>query len=130
MGRIAVGALAVLVLVWLGLMERDRRLYVRGVATAGALNTPADVARAESDLRGARLLNPDTAADLQRALVLRYSGRDRQAIALIEDVLRNEPANRTAWGGLLALSRDRDPVAVARARAALRRLDPLNARAG
>ena len=126
-GRIAVVAVAIVALAWLGVMERDRRLEARGNATAGALHTPADVAAAESDLRAARFLNPDVRPDLERALVLSYAGRAREAIALVEDVVRRESENRAAWGGLLALAGGSDPAAAARARAALRRLDPLNA---
>jgi hypothetical protein len=118
---------ALIVLGWLGVMERDRGLQARGVATAGNLRTAADVARAEADLRAARLLNPDTMPDINRALVYRFADRFDDAIALVEGVLRREPNNRAAWGGLLALTRGRDPAAAERARAALRRLDPVNA---
>jgi hypothetical protein len=126
--RIATVFVALIVLAWLGVMERDRRLQARGMTTAGNLRTAADVARAEADLRAARLLNPDTMPDISRALVYRFADRSEDAIALVEDVLSREPDNRAAWGGLLALTRDRDPVAAERARAALQRLDPVNAR--
>jgi hypothetical protein len=126
--RIAVALVAIVVLAWLGVMERDRRLFERGAATAGNLRTAADVSRADADLRGARFLNPDLLPDVTRALVYRYDGRHREAIALVEDVVREEPENRGAWGGLLTLAQGRDPAAAERARAALRRLDPINAR--
>lgn len=126
--RVATILAAVVVLAWLGVMERDRRLQARGVATAGNLRTAADVAHADADLRAARLLNPDTMPDINRALVYRFDGRFDAAVALVEDVLRREPENRAAWGGLYALTRDRDPAAAERARAALARLDPVNAR--
>ena len=126
--RVAVVVVALVVLVWLGVMERDRRLQARGVATASALDTPQDVAGAEADLRAARLLNPDMAPELQRALVLRYAGRLDEAIRVVEAVVREEPDNRAAWGGLAGLAAEHDPAAAARARAELRRLDPLNAR--
>jgi Tetratricopeptide repeat len=127
--RIAVAVVAVLVLAWLGVMERDRRLEARGVTTAGALDSAADVRAAEADLRAAELLNPDTRPALQRALVLRYAGRLDEAIAVVQDVTEREPENRAAWGGLFALARERSPALAQRARAALRRLDPLNVRA-
>jgi hypothetical protein len=126
--RVATVLVAVVVLAWLGVMERDRRLLVRGAATAGNLRTAADVAHAEADLRGARFLNPDLLPDVTRALVYRFDGRVDDAIALVEDVVRREPENRGAWGGLLTLAQGRDPAAAERARAALRRLDPINAR--
>lgn len=127
MARVATVLVAVVVLAWLGVMERDRRLFARGAAAAGNLRTAADVSRAEADLRGARLLNPDLLPDVTRALVYRYDGRYDDAIALVEDVLRREPENRGAWGGLFALAQGRDPAAAERAAAALKRLDPINA---
>jgi predicted Zn-dependent protease len=125
--RVATVLVAVVVLAWLGVMERDRRLQARGVALAGNLRTAADVTHAESDLRAARLLNPDTMPDINRALVYRFDERFDDAISLVQDVLRREPENRAAWGGLYALSRNRDPATADRARAALTRLDPVNA---
>jgi hypothetical protein len=45
-------------------------------------------------------------------------------VALLEDVLRREPDNLTAWRVLMLLS----PDAAGRALAAQRRLDPVNVR--
>ena len=126
--RSVVGLIAVAVLAWLGVMERDHRLYAGGVVGAGKVRTAADFARAESDLRAARLLNPDVSPDLSRAILYVGAGRARQATALAEDVLRREPDNLRAWGLLYSLSREHDPAAAGRALAARQRLDPLNAR--
>jgi hypothetical protein len=126
--RVAVAVVAVVVLAWLGVMERNERLLARGVATAGQLNTPADFARAEADLRAARLLNPTTTPDFNRAVLYAGARRPERAIALMRDVVRREPDNRIAWGVLYGFTRDRDPATARRARAALRRLDPLAAR--
>ena len=82
------------------------------------------LARAETDLRRANLLNPATEPDLNRALVRRARGRNEASVALLEDVLRREPDNLTAWRVLMLLS----PDAAGRALAAQRRLDPVNAR--
>ena len=124
-GRICVALVAIVVLAWLGIMERDARLYARGLdaARGGA----AGLARAEADLRGARLLNPDTGPDYARAIVHSARGRRDRAVAVLEDVLRREPDNLAAWNALAALARD-DPAVARRARAARARLDPLNAR--
>lgn len=127
-GRVIVALLAVAVLAWLAVMERNERLIARGVATAGQLDTPADVARAEADLRAARLLNPTTTPDFNRAVLYAGADRPREAAALLQDVVRREPDNRIAWGILYAFTRDRDPAAARRALDALRRLDPLAAR--
>lgn len=122
--RAAVAIVAVVVLAWLGVMERDARLQASGVAAAAP---PPDFARADADLRAARLLNPDTAPDTARAVLYNSVGRKPQAAALLEDVLRREPDNLTAWALLLLVARDDDPAAVRRALAARRRLDPLSA---
>jgi hypothetical protein len=119
-----VAVLAVAAIAWLGLMERSTRLQADGIAATAR----QDFASAESDFRAARFLNPDTAPDLRRAFVYEASSRQREAVALIEDVLRREPENRSAWGVLEEFTRERDPATSARARAALSRLDPLNAR--
>ena len=62
------------------------------------------------------------------ALVYRVSGDAERATALVEDVVRREPDNLVAWAVLSVLARGHDPAAYARAQAARRRLDPLNAR--
>jgi predicted Zn-dependent protease len=119
--RACVAAIAVAAIVWLGTMERDLRLQASAVAAAER----QDFARAEEDLRRARLLNPDTLPDIRRAFVLQGTARSREARALLEDVLRREPENLSAWRLLEAFTRDRDEVTRRRALAAIRRLDPV-----
>jgi hypothetical protein len=119
--RVAVAAVAIVVLAWLGVMERDVRVLGDGVAAAER----RDFGAAESDFRRARLLSPDTTPDLRRAFLYQVSGRERQAAALLEDVVRREPDNLPAWGLLLRFTRERDPAATRRALAAVRRLDPV-----
>jgi hypothetical protein len=115
--RVSLAVVAVVVLAWLAVMERDERLLKRGVET-----------RSVADLRDATLLNPDTGPDVGRALLYRSRDRRDDATALLEDVLRREPENLTAWGSLYLISRDGDPAAARRALAARVRLDPLDAR--
>ena len=127
--RVAVAVVAVVAIAWLAVQERDVRLQARGTADAQHLDMPGNAVRAEDALLAARLLSPDTAPDVRRAFVLRATERQDQAIALLEDVVRREPDNLTAWGLIATFARDRDPAAVARAFTARARLDPLNARA-
>jgi hypothetical protein len=126
--RVAVIVVAAAVLAWLGVMERDARLQARGVAAAGRLDVPGNAARADAAFRGARLLNPDTAPDVGRALLLQARGRSREAAGVLEAVVRREPDNLTAWGVLFAVKRASDPATARRALAARRRLDPVGAR--
>jgi predicted Zn-dependent protease len=121
--RVGLAVLAIAVLAWLGVMERNTRLQADGTeATARQ-----DFAAAESAFRSARLLNPDATPDMRRAFVFALSGRPREAVGLLEDVVRREPENRSAWGLLAGVTRETEPAIARRARAALDRLDPLNA---
>ena len=122
--RACVAVVAVAALAWLGLMEHSVRHQAAGVA---ALER-SDFAAAEDDFRAASRLNPDTTPDLRRSFVYLASSRQPQGIALIEDVLRREPDNRTAWGVLEQFTRELDPAKSRRATAEIRRLDPLRAR--
>ncbi len=119
----ALVAAAVVVIAWLALMERSARLQSASLAAA----KKGQVARAESDLRRSRFLNPDTTPDLSRALLYFGQGRRAQATSLLEQVVRSEPRNLPAWGELLVVSRGHDPALTRRALAAIRRLDPLDA---
>lgn len=126
--RAVMVVVAVLVVAWLSVMEYDTRRLASGVAAAGRAKSPASVARADADLRAARLLNPDTAPDLARALLYDASGRSG-APTILEDVLRREPDNLTAWALRYSVARaHHDRAAMRRALAARRRLDPINAR--
>jgi hypothetical protein len=118
-GRVVLALVAVVVLAWLVVMERDTRLQ------AQALKTPA---RAEPDLRHATFLNPDTSPTLLRALIYLGEHDRRRALATVESVLRREPDNSDAWGELLLIARGYDASALRRAQAAARRLDPIGAR--
>jgi hypothetical protein len=128
LARVVVALTALVVLGWLGIMERDARVEGRGAAAVRPGTAPGRLAAAETDLRRARLLNPDTQPDIDLALLYRARGEPARAVATIEDVVRREPDNRVAWGVFAVLVRGRDREASARALAALRRLDPFNAR--
>ena len=115
---------AVLMLAWLGVMERAVRLQASGVEAAER----GDFAAAGADLRASRLLNPDALPDMRRAFLYQGSGRQDEAASVLEDVVRREPDNLEAWGLLYAFTQERDPAAARRALEARRRLDPLAAR--
>ena len=120
--RGVVAVVGVCLIAWLGVMERDRRLQARADDAIHA----RDLTRAERDLRGARLLNPDTAPDVTRAVLYRAGGQQERAIALLQDVVRREPDNLTAWSVLRLSAAGTDPAAFRRSLAALQRLDPVS----
>lgn len=115
--------MAVVVLAWLAVMERDAHLQARVVKAAGA----GDVARAQTDLRRARFLNPDTSPMLLQAFLQFGRGQRHQAAATVDHVLRLEPENLPAWRDLTVIARGHDRAALRRANAAVARLDPLSA---
>jgi predicted Zn-dependent protease len=125
--RICVALVALLLVGWLGVMERDARLIAQGIDAAGEGGSRGDLPRAETAFRRAGLLNPDTRPDVLEAAIQSRRGAYDKAVATLEDVLRREPDNLSAWVVLLAVARD-DPVIARRAQAARARLDPLNAR--
>jgi tRNA C32,U32 (ribose-2'-O)-methylase TrmJ len=126
--RAAVAVLAGLMIAWLVIVERDTRLQSQATRLSHHGATPAELARAESDLRAARLLNPDGTLDIARSVVQRTAGQDATSRATLGSLLRREPDNLTAWGLLFVYSQRDDPAAARRALAARERLDPLNAR--
>jgi hypothetical protein len=126
--RAGLAVVAVLVLAWLAVMERDLRLRESGVDALRPGASAAQLAAAERDLERARLLNPDSAPDVSLALLQRARGEPERALRAIEAVVRREPDNLRAWATLELLARGRDAAAVERAVAARRRLDPVNAR--
>jgi hypothetical protein len=125
--RVCVVLVAVVVLGWLAVMERDTHLEARGAAAIRPGASTATLTRAEADLKDSRLLNPDAQPDVDLALLYRARGEIDRASATIEDVVRREPDNLVAWGVLAVLARGRDSAAFARAVKASERLDPLTA---
>ncbi len=122
--RAALALVAIVLLAWLGVMERDARLQSRGLEAAGH----GDAVRAHADLRRATFLNPDTAPDVLRGLLSFGRGDRARAAATLEGVVCREPENLNAWRSLMLVARGGDPEALRRADRASRRLDPLGAR--
>lgn len=120
--RVLVAVLAIVVLAWLGVMERDTRL----LATWGPTSRTEGVRAADDQLRSATFLNPDTTPDLQRGLLYLGNRRLRRSAATVQGVLRREPDNIDAWGELFLVGRGHDRSLVHRARNAVRRLDPVD----
>jgi len=127
LARVGVAVVAVLVIGWLGLMERDVRADKRGTALSAEPSVPGYVARADAELRAAQRLNPDTEPELKRAFLYVGAGQPERAASIVEGIVRREPDNLAAWGALFNVARDRDPAAAERALDARRRLDPLHA---
>jgi hypothetical protein len=125
LARFVLALVAVLMLAWLGIMERDTRVQSRGLEAARA----GDVPRALADLRSAGFLNPATSGEQVRAVLYFGQGDRPSATAILRDVVRREPDNLAGWRDLVIVARGADPVLLRRAQAEVRRLDRLDARA-
>ena len=128
--RVALIGVALVVIAWLAVIERDIRLQASAEAGSRHGASPAALARAADDLEAARLLNPDRSPDVARATVQASRGDRPGALRVLDGVLAREPDNLLAWGLLAVYARGTDPAAVERALAARERLDPLRARGG
>jgi tetratricopeptide (TPR) repeat protein len=136
--RVCLGAVAVLILVWLGVALRDARRRdegkdaVRAVVEHRARGQAgrADrerLAEAGRQLDRARLLNPDRSILIDRGIQLLVQGRRREARARFQEATRHEPENADAWIWVATANRTSDPARAALARARVRRLDPIGA---
>jgi hypothetical protein len=138
--RAGVALVAIVVLAWLVVMERDARLLDNGHALSQRLSQNDNVAcarsatsrpickdftRAVDYAHRAGFLNPDSEPDLFYG-VLANSGRWRQQSAAIRKVIRDEPDNLSAWSALLLVNRGHDGGVVRLALLNLHRLDPLD----
>jgi predicted Zn-dependent protease len=125
LGLVAIAA-AVALAVWLGSARAEER--ATKVAFSATRSAPK-LAQALRDARDARRLVPDGPADLLEARLVYLGGRRERSQRVLGELVRQEPENTTAW--LLLLNTSTDPETARRARAAIRRLNPLlSARGG
>jgi predicted Zn-dependent protease len=128
--RGALVLVAVLVLCWLGVLYRDRRV---GQDAANVLYYQQQLSRAEWErqmerIRGARLLDPDRYWDLTRARYFLQRDRPRSALRTAERLVAEEPDNLDAWVVVNNAGRRINPRRSEEAVAEIERLNPLVAR--
>jgi tetratricopeptide (TPR) repeat protein len=126
--RLSIGAVAIVAIGWLGVLERDRRVFETALEQRSDAPRAERTRKAQQAVRAAQLLNPDTAPKIADAVLYQSVGRLDRAKEIVEGVLRSEPDNLTAWGLLYLLAGESDPATARRALDAQRRLDPLGAR--
>jgi predicted Zn-dependent protease len=105
LARIGLTTFAVVACAWfvLGI----RQAHDLGAATAIVTSrtiSPQQAARASSLLSSASTLNPDSEVKLVRVAVLFRRGEVAQAVALADEVTREEPRNPIAWQELATVS--------------------------
>ena len=140
LARCALIVCAVVVLAWMLVGLHDARDLDRGSAQPKgdiadlitSLKTPGQFAPRIALLRSARVLTPDTRADLVIAgdYQLRHGPGDLSyALRVAQSVVRREPQNLDAWIVVLKIQQFRfDHAGVQSALAQIRRLDPLAVR--
>ena len=119
---------------WMALSIRALDLEAEGRAVAARAQdtqiTAAELERGRSAFESARRFNADKTPALHEAFLMLTVGRVRDALALAEDVVADEPDNRGAWSVVYRTAQALDARATeARAVRALRAIDPQNARA-
>jgi hypothetical protein len=121
-------AVALLILAWLALGLRATRLEAEGRGVLDTAEkrplTPAEVRAGLDTLRRARQFNADSDARLTEAALLAQQARGRQALAVAERLVEDEPENLDAW--VLVYLSSAFASDAPQAASALRRVDELN----
>jgi predicted Zn-dependent protease len=122
--RATLVVVALVACLWLAAGLRSARLQAEADKRLPAARVDDALVRHKRDLLDdARRLNPDPRPDISEAQLLLFIHRDREAVRLLEDVVRREPENFEAWRGLAQATLRVDPE---RSREALRRSQELN----
>ena len=127
--RVAMLLTAVAVGVWLvaGLVASDG-LKGAGEAVAqaqGRAVTPAEFEDARGGLERARRFGDDSAPLYAEIGLLIVAGRGEEALAVAEEIVRQEPENFEGWRAVYGLSLETDPERAAFARRRALELNPL-----
>jgi len=123
--------LAVAVIAWLAVGLRNARLEADGARLIGdtpATAPPADLADARDSYSRARDLSADSGPEVREAGLANFTGHRREALDLLQDVVRREPENFDAWLLMASAAARVDPQLAARARDRARSLNPLQFR--
>lgn len=126
--RIALTVLVVAVLAWVGIGLRNAMLESDAAGLVGSSAATASserLAEARDAYLRAAELSPDTAPEVRAAGIANFTGKPREALAILRGVVSREPENLDAWL-LIASAADRiDRPLAERARARVRSLSPL-----
>jgi cytochrome c-type biogenesis protein CcmH/NrfG len=127
--RAGVALVALLVLVWLGVLYRDERVARTASDKIFYENPlpPAEYERQMDRLRDARLLDPDRSWQLVQVRYMLLYEQPRRAFEAAERFVRKEPDNLEGWVLLFNAARELDSGRAREAAAQIRRLNPLSA---
>ncbi len=120
--RLALAAAVVALAAGLAVELRASRLTDRSISLA--FDRSASFEERHDVLRRARERNVDSFPDVLDADLLRRAGREREAVAILERVVRDEPENSVAWLRLAVTTQATDPRRSAEAARRARSLAP------
>ena len=123
--RIGLAVLALVVAAWLAVGLRAAVPETRALSKArDDARTPAGQRQVRRLFTDARSLNPDSQPRVSEASFLVATGKRREAVRVLEPVVRDEPDNAEAWAILAGATAKADRRRNAQALAQLRRLKP------
>jgi predicted Zn-dependent protease len=122
--RIGMVVVALAAIVVMAIWWNDARLLGDARHAAVTARTPADVERAARLFERSRRLSPDTLPQTGEAFMLLRAGQLDRGVRLLDDIVRREPRNATAWGLIAIAEQKRDPARAALARAKEAALNP------
>ena len=112
---------ALVVVAWLALSLRNERVQVAGIKLMA--ETPPQPALALGKFQQASTLSASQQPELFEASAYFALGERARALAMLRELLKEEPDNRTGWLLLSAWLRPSDPAAADRAEDRARVLD-------
>ena len=127
--RAGLALVAVLVLVWMGVLYRNERVARSASDKIFYENPlpPAEYERQMNRLRDARVLDPDRSWQLVQVRYMLLYEQPRRAFEAAERFVRTEPDNLEGWVLLFNVARELDSGRAREAAAQIRRLNPLSA---
>jgi hypothetical protein len=128
--RILLAAVAVVVLAWTAVALRDAiQLQSAGdVLFRTPPPSQAEFDKALTKMKDSDFLNPDPTGKIDRARFLLLHDKPKQALALADGVVGDEPDNIAAWAVVYQSAALVDPARAEQAKLAIFRLDPQSAK--
>lgn len=124
--RIALAVCALVACVWLFAGLRASRLQEDGERPFGSARIDnAEIEHRRDLLDDASRFNPDPTPEIRDAQLLLVAHRDREAVRVLEDVVKREPENYEAWLALRQAAVRVDPPLSRHATREALRLNPL-----
>jgi predicted Zn-dependent protease len=108
MSRLLLGATAIAAVICLALSYASTRDQARAlpIAFSDRKASAPEIEAALRMARDARALQPDAGPKIVEASVLYRAGRREDTVALLREIVADEPANADAWSALASTAQD------------------------